>query len=413
MDELSDLQRRYAELKERGPDLDLSRGKPPTDVLDLSNDFLGELDTYLSEDGTDIRNYGVATGLSECRRMLSDLLGVPADYMILGNNSSLSHMYNVFFMLQTFGINGSTPWSKEDGAKILCPVPGYDRHFAVTEDFGVEMIPVPMTDDGPDMDAVERLAAEDARVKAIWCIPLYSNPEGVVYSDETVSRLASMKTADPHFRIFWDNAYGVHHIFDEHRVADVFALSESAGNPDRVFYYFSTSKINFPGGGVGLVASSPANTRDMLTHIGRQTIGYDKITQLRTVKFFDGKAENIKKHMKDIAKLLRPRFELVIDSLDKAFEGTDIVTYKKPKGGYFLSLNVPDGCAKRVVRLAKEAGVKLTPAGATWPCGKDPKDRNIRIAPTCPTLAELETIMPIFCLCVKLAAAEKRAGSSR
>jgi DNA-binding transcriptional MocR family regulator len=404
---MNDLLKKYEEFKAQGLKLDLSRGKPSGDVLDLSNGMLGALDTWKSEDGTDIRNYGVVAGLPECKRLFSELLGVDAERMILGGNSSLSHMYNVFAMLWNFGVGGSKPWSEEDGVKVLCPVPGYDRHFALTEDFGAEMIPVPMTENGPDMDIVEQLVKDDARVKAIWCTPLYSNPEGVVYSDETVKRLAGMRTADPNFRIFWDNAYGVHHIFGEHKVADIFALAEAAGYPNRVFYYFSTSKITFPGGGISFVASSPENVKDVLGHIGRQTIGYDKITQLRTVKLFGGKAENIKAHMMNIANLLRPRFEIVLNSLETEFAGGDIVRYKKPKGGYFVSIDVPDGCARRVVALAKEAGVTLTGAGATWPYGRDPQDSNIRIAPTYPTPRELEKIMQILCVCIKIAAAEK------
>jgi DNA-binding transcriptional MocR family regulator len=404
---MNDLLKKYEEFKARGLKFDLSRGKPSGDVLDLSNGMLDRLDTWESEDGTDVRNYGVVAGLPECKRLFSELLGIDAERMILGGNSSLSHMYNVFTMLRDFGVGASKPWSQEDKIKVLCPVPGYDRHFSLTEDLGAEMVPVPMTEDGPDMDIVEQLVAGDAHIKAIWCTPLYSNPEGVVYSDEVVKRLASMKTADPDFRIFWDNAYGVHHIFGEHSVADIFALAEAAGYPNRVFYYFSTSKITFPGGGISLVASSPENVKDMLVHIGRQTIGYDKITQLRTVKLFGGKAENIKTHMMNIASLLRPRFEVVLDTLDAEFAGTDILRYKRPKGGYFVSIDVPDGCASRVVTLAKEAGVTLTGAGATWPYGKDPHDSNIRIAPTYPTPEELEKIMQILCLCIKIAAAEK------
>jgi DNA-binding transcriptional MocR family regulator len=408
MTELQNLLTEYEEYKSQGLKLDLSRGKPSGDVLDLSNGLLDGLDTYLSEDGTDIRNYGVVAGLPECKRLFSELLGVAPERMILGGNSSLNHMYNVFTLLWNFGIGGSKPWSKEDGVKVLCPVPGYDRHFALTEDFGAEMIPVPMTEDGPDMDVVEKLVANDRQIRAIWCIPLYSNPEGVVYSDETVRRLANMKTADPNFRIFWDNAYGVHHIFEEHRISDIFELADKAGYPNRVFYYFSTSKITFPGGGISLIATSPENVKDILVHIGRQTIGYDKITQLRTVRFFDGKVGNIKAHMQAIAGLLRPRFDLVLSALESEFAGTDIISYRKPKGGYFVSIDVPDGCASRVVALAKDAGVTLTGAGATWPLGKDPHDSNIRIAPTYPTLAELETIMQILCVCIKIAAAEKQ-----
>jgi DNA-binding transcriptional MocR family regulator len=344
--------------------------------------------------------------LPECKRLFSDLLGIPADRMIVGGNSSLNHMYNIFSTLWLFGPPGHAPWGRREKVKILCPSPGYDRHFAVTEDFGAEMIVVPMTADGPDMDAVERLAAADESVKGIWCVPLYSNPEGVVYSDETVERLASMRTAAPDFRIFWDNAYGVHHVFEEHGIADIMKSAASAGNAERVYYFFSTSKVTFPGGGIGLFASGPENMKQMAAHISKQTIGYDKITQLRTVKFFKN-TDGVRAHMRRIGDILRPKFELVLSALERDFTGTGLASWVTPKGGYFVSMDTLDGCAKRVVALAKEAGAVLTGAGATYPYKKDPRDSNIRIAPTYPSLEELRVTMELLGLCVKIASAEK------
>jgi DNA-binding transcriptional MocR family regulator len=404
---LDEQKKKYEELKALGLKLDLSRGKPGPEVLDLSNGLLDGLDTYKTEDGTDIRNYGVPWGIPELKRLLSDLLGIPAASMIVGGNSSLTHMYNVFTTLYLFGAPGGEPWAKQEKIRILCPCPGYDRHFAVAADFGAELVIVPMNEDGPDMDVVEQLAASDPAVRGIWTVPLYSNPGGLVYSDEVTKRLAAMKTAAPDFRIFWDNAYGVHHLWQEHKIADILTLSAEAGYPDRVYYFFSTSKVTFPGGGVGLVASGPENVKQLTRHLGFQTIGFDKPTQLRTYKFFEGSAENIRAHMKNIADILRPKFELVFDKLDKDFAGTGLLEYKKPKGGYFVSAFVPDGCAKKVVALAKEAGAVLTGAGATYPYGKDPNDSNIRIAPTYPSLDELEKTMDLFAVCVKIAALEK------
>jgi DNA-binding transcriptional MocR family regulator len=403
---LDENKKTYDEIKNRGLRLDLSRGKPSPDVLDLSNGLLGALDSYYAEDGTDVRNYGVPTGLPECKRLFAELLGISADSMVVGGNSSLNHMYNVFSVLYLFGAPGYEPWVKREKVKILCPCPGYDRHFAVTEDFGAEMITVPMTESGPDMDAVEALAADDEAVKGIWCVPLYSNPEGVVYSDETVERLASMRTAAPDFRIFWDNAYGVHHVFEEHKISDIMKLSEAAGNAERVYYFFSTSKVTFPGGGIGLFASGPENIKQMTAHITKQTIGYDKIIQLKTVKFF-GDADGIRTHMRKIGDVLRPKFELTLAALERDFGGTGLVRWAAPKGGYFVSINTLNGCAKRVVELAKEAGAVLTGAGATSPYKQDPNDSNIRIAPTYPNLEELRQTMDILGLCVKIASAEK------
>jgi len=404
---LAENKSKYDEIKAMGLKLDLSRGKPSPDVLDLSNDLLGALDTYKSESGTDIRNYGVVTGLPEVKRMFSELLDIPADNIIVGGNASLTHMYNVFMTLWLFGAPGHEPWGKQEKIKILCPSPGYDRHFNLTADFDTEMVIVPMTDDGPDMDEVERLAASDPAVKGIWCVPLYSNPAGAVYSDETVKRLAGMKTAAPDFRIFWDNAYGVHHLWEEHKIANIHSLSAEAGYPERVYYFFSTSKITFPGGGIGMVASGEANIKQLAKHIGLQTIGLDKISQIKAWKFFGGDPEKIREHMWKIAEILRPKFDLVLRKLDEDFKDTGLVEYTEPKGGYFVSVDVPDGCAKSIVALAKDAGAVLTGAGATFPYGIDPDDKNIRLAPTFPSLDELESTMDLFTVCVKIVALEK------
>ena len=402
----SELMGQYEELKGKGLKLDLSRGKPGSDVLDLSNDLLKGLDTYVAEDGTDIRNYGVVAGIPECKKLFSDLLGIPADQLIVGGNSSLSHMYFVHSVMYMFGALGCEPWAKQEKIKVLCPCPGYDRHFTVTDDFGAELVVVPMLEDGPDMDIVEKLVAEDATIKGIWCIPLYANPTGIVFSEETAKRLATMKTAAPDFRIFWDNAYGVHHVFEEHTAPDILKLTAEAGNPDRAYYFFSTSKINFPGAGIGLIASSPDNVKQLLEHLNKQTIGFDKIAQLKTVKFF-GDTDGVKAHMKKIAELLRPRFEIVLDTLEKEFTDTGILTWITPKGGYFVSVNTLDGCAKAVVAMAKDAGVVLTGAGATFPYKNDPKDSNIRIAPTYPGLEELTQTMELLTLCVKIVSIDK------
>lgn len=401
-----ELQQKYEEIKKLGLNLNMSRGKPSPDVLDLSNDLLGALDTYKTEDGTDIRNYGVPTGIAECKRLFFQLLNIPEDRFIIGGNASLSHMYNIYNVLYTFGPMGFEPWGNLPEVKFLCPVPGYDRHFTVSEEFGTKMIPVPMTENGPDMDVVEELVAADDSIKGIWCVPLYSNPEGVVYSDETVKRLAQMKTAAKDFRIFWDNAYGVHHIYEKYEIADIMKLAEDAGNNDRVYYFFSTSKVTFPGGGVGMFASSENNIKQMAGHITKQTIGYDKITQLKTVKYFKT-PEGIHAHMEKIAKILKPKFDIVLEKLNEEFEGTGLLSWVEPKGGYFVSIDTMDNCAKDVVAMAKEAGATLTGAGATFPYKKDPNDRNIRIAPTYPDLEELSKTMDLLSICIKLVSIEK------
>ncbi|MDR2162810.1 MAG: aminotransferase class I/II-fold pyridoxal phosphate-dependent enzyme [Clostridiales Family XIII bacterium] len=410
---LAESRARYDGLKARSLRLDLSRGKPGPDALDFSNGILGALEDYHAEGGIDVRNYGVVDGLPELKRLFADLLGVPAGNMIVGGNSSLTHMYNTFAMLYLFGAPDGMgdmdcrPWHRGDAAKILCPVPGYDRHFNLSADFGAKLVNIPMEKDGPDMDEAERLAASDPSVKGIWVVPLYSNPAGSVLSREKALRLACMKAAAPDFRVFWDNAYGVHHLWEEHEAPDILSMCCEAGYPERAFYFFSTSKVNFPGSGVGLVATGPKTIERMKVHLKLQTIGFDKIPQLRTVRFFDGKAENVRLHMTKLAKVLRPKFEFVMDRLDAEFGGTGLLSYERPLGGYFISVDVPEGCAKKVVEIASEAGAALTPAGATFPYGKDPKDSNIRIAPTFPSLEDLADTLDIFCASVKLAALEK------
>ena len=401
-----ELEERYAAFQARNLKLNMARGKPGAEQLDISDSILESVNPKCAADGTDCRNYGGLEGLPEMRQLFGEVLGINPDNIIIGGNSSLNLMYDAMTRLMLFGTQNCTPWCRLPKVKFLCPAPGYDRHFAVTEEFGIEMIPVPMTDEGPDMDMVEALVKEDDAVKGIWCVPLYSNPEGVVYSDETVTRLSTMKCAAPDFRIFWDNAYGVHHLYEPIVLKDIFKACEEAGNPDRVLCFFSTSKITYPGAGVSMVASSPANCAEILKHMTIQTIGHDKLNQLRTLQLLKN-ADGLKAQMEKQAALLRPKFELVLEMLEKELAGTGLAQWKKPRGGYFVALDTLDGCAKETVRLAKEAGVTMTGAGATFPYKKDPRDRNIRIAPTYPPLSELAIAMELFCVCVKLAAVRK------
>ena len=397
------LQKEYDDYKMKNLSLDMSRGKHAGTQLDLTNTMLDmKLDYMTTEAGIDARNYGILDGVPEVKRLFSDLLQIPEEQMIIGGNSSLNLMYDTIARCFLFGTGGHTPWSKLSKVKFLCPSPGYDRHFAVTEEFQVEMIPVPMTEHGPDMEVVEQLVAKDDTIKGIWCVPLYSNPQGICYSKETVQRLATMKTAAQDFRIMWDNAYGVHHVYQKRELEDIFKIAKEVGNEDRIFYFFSTSKITFPGSGVALVASSINNILDMKKHMGIQTIGYDKLNQLRTLQFFKN-ADGILNHMEQLAQELRPKFDIVLNTLEKELAGTGLACWTKPDGGYFVGVDTLEGCAKETVRLAKEAGVVLTNAGATYPYGKDPKDTNIRIAPSYPTCTELQMAMDLFCLCVKLA----------
>ncbi|GHU50312.1 putative aminotransferase [Clostridia bacterium] len=402
----AECDRKFEDFKNLGLKLDMSRGKPSPDILDHSNGLMEPLVSWKTADGTDGRNYSVLNGIAECRQIFSDLLGIPADQIMAGNNSSLELMYNAYMRLYMFGTLGHTPWKDLSTVKFLCPCPGYDRHFAISQAFGSEMIVVPMTEDGPDMDIVEALVKEDEAIKGIWCVPLYSNPQGVVYSDETVKRLAEMETKAPDFKIFWDNAYGVHHVYEEHTVADIMALAKNAGNEDRVYYFFSTSKVTLPGAGIGIMAASPGNVAEQLKHMSIQTIGPDKLDQLRMVSYLKN-ADNIREHMRELRELLRPKFDVVLDTLEKELGGTGLVSYIKPKGGYFVAIDTLEGCAKAVVAMSKEAGSVLTGAGATFPYGKDPRDSSIRIAPTYPSVDELQKAMDLLCLCIKRVSIEK------
>ena len=398
--------RDYEELKARNLSLDMSRGKPAPSQIDHANGMLKEMTDYHTKAGMDVRNYGVLDGIPEMKELFSELLDIPAGQLIVGGNASLNLMFDAVMRLFVFGTMGEKPWGRLDKGKFLCPSPGYDRHFTICETLGIEMIPVPMTKEGPDMDMVEELVGSDTSIKGIWCVPKYSNPQGICYSDETVDRLASMKTAAKDFKIFWDNAYGVHPVFEDVKVKNIIDACEEAGTKNRPYYFFSTSKITFPGAGVSLIASSEENINEIKKIMGAQTIGYDKVNQLRHVQFFQN-AEGLRAHMQVLAECMRPKFETVLKYLNKELAGTGLAVWEEPKGGYFVSVDVYPGCAKEVVRLAKEAGVVLTGAGATYPYKKDPKDSNLRIAPTYPTVEELEQAMELFCVCVKKAALHK------
>ena len=404
-----ELEAEYSEYASRNLALNMARGKPAGKLLDHNTDVLKTLDNPFAEDGTDARNYGILEGLPEMRRFFGEVLNLDPERIIVGGNSSLTLMYDSIARLMMFGTCGNPAWRTLPKLKFLCPSPGYDRHFAITQEFGIEMIAVPMTENGPDMDVVEELAAKDEAVKGIWCVPLYSNPQGVCYSDETVARLGKMKTAAKDFKIFWDNAYGVHHIYEEVKLADIFAACEAGGNPDRAYYFFSTSKITFPGAGVAMMAASFAERKEILKRMGIQTIGSDKLNQLRTLRTLKD-APTLKKHMAELADILRPKFDIVLNTLESELNEGKYASWITPRGGYFVSLDTLDGCAKKTLELAKNAGVTMTGAGATFPYKNDPRDRNIRIAPTYPTDEELQTAMKLFCVCVKLAAVKKLCG---
>ena len=396
------LQAQYQEWCNRKLKLDMSRGKPAPDQLDISMAALQGPTSWKSAANVDARNYGILDGLPEVKDFFAQALGIDSSRIIVGGNSSLNMMYDAIARLMIKGTNGYTPWCKLDKVKFLCPAPGYDRHFAICEELGIEMITIPMTATGPNMDIVEELVANDEAIKGIWCVPLYSNPQGVCYSDETVKRIASMKCAAADFRIFWDNAYGVHHLYEPVKLYDIFTACEEAGNPERAFCFFSTSKITFPGAGVAMMAAGPQSKAEILKNMGIQTIGFDKLNQLRTLEFLKD-AATLTEQMKRQAALIRPKFELVLEILERELGGTDLATWLNPKGGYFVALDTMPGCAKATLALAATAGVTMTGAGATFPYKKDPNDSNIRIAPTYPDLAELKQAMELFCVCVKLA----------
>lgn len=405
------LNKEYAEAKAKGLALDMSRGKPSVKQLDVS---LGLLDTINSSsdlkalDGTDCRNYGVLDGIPEAKKLMADMMGTTPDHVIVYGNASLNIMYDQISRAYTHGILGNTPWCKLDKVKFLCPVPGYDRHFAITERFGIEMINIPMSESGPDMGMVEEYVSKDASVKGIWCVPKYSNPQGYTYSEETVKRMAALKPAAEDFRIFWDNAYVIHDLYDDNKdeIADIISECEKAGNPDMVFEFASTSKVSFPGSGIAALATSANNIADIKKQLTIQTIGHDKLNQLRHVRFFKD-INGLKEHMRKHAEFMRPKFEAVESVLEEELGGLGIGSWTEPKGGYFISFEAMDGCAKAIVAKCKEAGVKLTGAGATFPYGKDPKDSNIRIAPSFPTPEEMKQAADLFVLCVKLVSVEK------
>lgn len=410
--ELARVSQEYKTLKNAGLALDMSRGKPSGDQLELGMEMLNCLDKHSvmnASNGVDTRNYGVLDGIPEAKELMASIMGTTADHVIVCGSSSLNIMYDQISRGYAKGFMGNTPWCKLDKVKWLCPVPGYDRHFAVTGSFGIEMINVPMTPQGPDMDVVEKLVSEDDSIKGIWCVPKYSNPQGVVYSDETVKRMAALKPAAKDFRIFWDNAYAVHHLYDEHlEILDIISECEKAGNADMVFEFASTSKISFAGAGVAAMAASKDNLADIKKTMTVQTIGFDKINMLRHVLYFKDGA-GVAEHMKKHAGLLRPRFDLVLETLENELGGLNVGQWISPRGGYFVCFEALEGCASRIIELCQEAGVVMTPAGAPFPYGKDPKDSVIRISPSYPTLEDLGMAMQVFAVAVKLASLEKLA----
>ena len=411
LQEKTALEAEYAKIKEMGLSLDMSRGKPAAEQLDLSMGILDTVDAksvVKSENGTDLRNYGVLDGIPEVKKLIGDMVGAKPENVIVYGNSSLNIMYDQIARAEIFGICGNTPWCKLDKVKFLCPVPGYDRHFAITEEFGIEMINIPMTEDGPDMDMVEQYVNNDAAVKGIWCVPKYSNPQGVVYSDETVRRCANLKPAAADFRIFWDNAYVVHHLYEDNQaqILNILDECEKAGNPDIVFQFCSTSKVSFPGAGIAAISASAANIADIKKRLTIQTIGHDKINQLRQVKFFKAQ-KGVQEHMMKQAAIIRPKFEMVEEMFTEEIASRGIGTWMHPLGGYFISFEALEGCAKKIVEKCKEAGVVLTGAGSPYPYKKDPKDSVIRIAPTYPSMDELKEAVKVFTVVVRLVSVDK------
>ena len=409
-EQLAVLTKEYEAAKAKGLKLDMSRGKPSPAQLDVSNEMLDIVNSEtgcVSDSGTDCRNYGIMEGIPEARQLMGEFLRVPKENVFVCGNASLNIMYDCVSSAMLFGIMGSTPWCHLDNVKFLCPVPGYDRHFKITELMGIEMINIPMTENGPDMDMVEKLVSSDSSIKGIWCVPKYSNPQGIVYSDETVKRFAALKPAAKDFRIYWDNAYALHYIYDENiEIPEILSECAKAGNPDLVYEFCSTSKISFAGGGISAIASSEANLKWISKRMNVETISYDKINQLRHVRYFKN-GDGLRAHMRKHAEFLRPKFDVVLETLDRELTGLGAGSWMKPMGGYFISFDAVPGCAKAIVNKCKEAGVVLTGAGATYPYGKDPDDSNIRIAPSYPTLEELKQAAELFTLCAKLATVEK------
>ncbi len=410
-----ELLARYEEFSKQELALDMTRGKPSLRQLNLSNAILeypGVTD-YTADDGTDCRNYGGLTGIPKMKKLFADLLEVTPDQVVVGGNSSLTMMHDALVRACLFGVpGGEGPWVHQGPLKFLCPSPGYDRHFAITEHLGFELISVDMTDTGPDMEQVTAAVAEDASVKGIWCVPKYSNPTGVTYSDEVVHALAGMQTAAPDFRVMWDNAYAEHYFSDKpDELANIYAVCAEAGNEDRVLMFASTSKMTLAGSGVAAIAASPANIDDALNHLAVQFIGPDKLNQLRHARFF-GDIGGLRAHMRQHAELIKPKFDIVHEVLREELEDKNIATWTKPNGGYFISLDVWDGCAKQVIQLAGEIGVSLTNAGAPFPYGKDPRDCNIRIAPTFPRREEIKLSTEILAICIQLAAVRKLLGKA-
>ena len=403
------LKVKFDEFKALDLSVDMSRGKPASPQLDLSNDMLNSItvDDLITMNGTDVRNYGGLDGLPEMKAIFADILSVAPENIIVGENSSLNMMYDTIARAMFFGIMGSEPWNKQGKIKFLCPVPGYDRHFGICEAFGIEMINIPMLSDGPDMDLVAEYVENDSSVKGIWSVPAYSNPTGITYSDEVVRKFAALKPAAKDFRIFWDNAYCVHHIKENpDKLLNIFDACKEYGSEDMVYEFVSTSKISFSGAGVAAMAASEANVKEILKHLSSQTIGPNKINQLMHVKFFKS-ADGIREHMQKHRKFLEPKFNAVIKGLNEGLGDLEIATYTNPNGGYFISFQTMKGCAKRVGELCKELGLVITSVGATYPYGVDPDDSNIRIAPTYPPIDELNTSITVFVLCVKLASIEK------
>lgn len=407
---LQETKEAYAAFQAKNLKLNMARGVPAPAQLDLTADMMDTLsstDEALSVSGDDARNYGLLSGIPEAKQLFADVLGAKPEEMFIGGNSSLALMFTCMQISFVRGIAGCQPWSKQEKVRFLCPVPGYDRHFAVSEYFGAEMICIPTSETGPDMAMVKELVENDPTVKGIWCVPVYANPTGIVYSDETVRAFAALKPAAKDFRIYWDNAYCIHHLAENPRKPlTINQACAEAGNPDLFYQFMSTSKITFPGAGVAALNTSAANLAELTKSIGIQTIGYDKINQLRHVRYF-GTADNMRAHMEKHRAILVPKFNIVLNELEKELAPYGLGSWTKPEGGYFISFNAPKGTAKRIVELCKEGGVTLTGAGATYPYGKDPDDSNIRIAPTFPTEEKLAQAMELFCIAVKYAALEK------